>query len=107
MPQGKPLIMLAHEPDLVQWAPSRVDLFIAGHTHGGQIKLPLLGAPTTGMTFLDKHLRSAFIVDGKRLIVSSGIGTSLIPLRIGVPPEVVEITLGPAYSVGRKSGTDK
>ena len=95
-PQGKPLVMLGHEPNIALRAPPRVDLFIAGHTHGGQIKLPWLGALTTGSPFLDAHLRGAFVVAGRPLIVSSGIGTSIVPLRIGVPPEVVVITLVPA-----------
>ena len=113
VPEGKPLVLLGHEPDLALWSPPRVDLFVAGHTHGGQIKLPLFGVPTTGSRFIDAHLRGIFNVAGRPLIVSSGLGTSIVPLRYGVPPEVVEITLIPrppgsmVYSVGRKSGTDK
>ena len=94
-PSGKPLIMLAHEPDFFNYMSPRVDLLIAGHTHGGQIRFPLVGAVPTGSPFLDAHLRGVFRKDRRRMIVSSGIGTSIIPLRIGVPPEVVEITLGP------------
>ena len=107
-PPGKPLIMAAHEPDLALWAPPRVDLFLAGHTHGGQIVLPLIGTRSTGSRFLDTHLRGLFRIGGIPLIVSSGVGTSIVPIRIGVPPEIVVVTLRPrAYSVGRKSGTDR
>ena len=106
-PPGKPLILLGHEPDFFQWLPRRVDLFIAGHTHGGQIMLPLLGWHSMG-DYYNRHRRGLFAEHGQRMIVSSGLGTSLVPLRIGVPPEIVEITLtGPAHSVGMKSGTDK
>ncbi len=96
VPDAKPLVLLGHEPDLALWSPPRVDLFLAGHTHGGQIRLPWLGSPTTGSRFLDAHLRGRFTVAGRPLIVSSGLGTSIVPLRYGVPPEVVEITLRPA-----------
>jgi hypothetical protein len=95
-PAGRPVVMIAHEPDFFQWVPQGVDLVVAGHTHGGQIKLPWFGAPTTGRPYLDKHLRGLFVEPGKQMVVSSGIGTSVIPIRIGVPPEIVEITLGPA-----------
>lgn len=110
-PADLPLIMLSHEPDFFQWLPKPVDLLIAGHTHGGQIVLPLLGTRSTGSRFTDRHLRGLFSEHGQQMIVSSGLGTSLVPLRIGVPPEVAVITLGPrrqgGYSVGRKSGTDR
>ena len=94
-PADRPLVLIAHEPDFFQWVPPSVDLVIAGHTHGGQIKLPWFGAPTTGRAYLDAHLRGLFVEPGKAMVVSSGIGTSIVPLRIGVPPEIVVITLGP------------
>ena len=120
-PSDRPLVMLSHEPDFFQWLPKPVDLLISGHTHGGQIKLPLIGARSTGMAYVDAHLRGLYAEHGQHMIVSSGIGTSIVPLRIGVPPEVVVITLGPVgpslsaptasltlpHSVGRKSGTDR
>jgi len=104
-PPGKPLILLSHEPEFFQWLPPRVDLLIAGHTHGAQIVLPLIGWRRMG-DYLDAHRRGLFAEHGQRMIVSSGLGTSIVPLRIGVPPELVVITLRP-YSVGRNSGTDR
>ena len=94
-PTDRPLVMLAHEPDFFQWLPKSVDLLLAGHTHGGQIKLPFLGVHELGSPFDNTHRRGQFDEHGKQLIVSSGIGTSIVPLRIGVPPEVVLVTLGP------------
>ncbi len=94
-PPGVPLILLAHEPDFFAYVPARVDLMIAGHTHGGQIVLPLIG-PVRGLDdYLKAHRRGWFREHGQQLIVSSGIGTSVVPLRIGVPPEMVLITVGP------------
>lgn len=108
VPPGKPVIALSHEPDFIHWLPKRSPLLIAGHTHGGQIVVPILGSPTRG-NFLDTHRRGIFREHGQTLFVSSGLGTSVLPFRIGVPPEIALITLvpAPAHSVGRNSGTDK
>ncbi len=112
-PPGKPLIAVSHEPNFFPSLPRRAQLLIAGHTHGGQIMLPIIGTRSIN-PFIDRHLRGVFREHGQTLVVSSGLGTSVIPIRIGVPPEIAEITLVPAteaptadYSAGRKSGTDK
>ncbi|HPU14657.1 MAG TPA: metallophosphoesterase [Polymorphobacter sp.] len=94
---AKPLLLLAHEPDFFLNRERAIDLIISGHTHGGQIKLPLIGARRLG-PFLDAHLRGNFFEDGRRLIVSSGLGTSIVPIRIGVRPEIVVITISGAPS---------
>lgn len=101
-PAGKPLILLAHEPDHFAWLPPRVNLLLAGHTHGGQIGLPLGDVVLT--PFQRSHRRGLYVEGGRRMIVSSGLGTTFVPLRLGVPPEIVEIRL---HSVGRKSGTER
>jgi len=87
-----PVILLAHEPDIALRVPSRVALQLSGHTHGGQIRL--LGwspavAPKHGIRLAYGHFR--FKCD---LIVSGGLGCSIMPVRFGVPPEIVEVTLG-------------
>ncbi|MEY2884083.1 MAG: hypothetical protein RL490_1807 [Pseudomonadota bacterium] len=94
-PRGKPLILIAHEPDFFIYVPPRVAVMIAGHTHGGQIRLPFLDG-LAASPYLSAHRRGVFREHGQTLVVSSGLGTSLLPLRIGVPPEIVEITLVPA-----------
>jgi predicted MPP superfamily phosphohydrolase len=94
VPPGKPVIALAHEPYAFATLPARAALLIAGHTHGGQIRLPLLGTRRTD-AFFDSHLRGVYREHGQVMIVSSGAGTSILPLRIGVPPEIVEIELVP------------
>ena len=105
---SKPLLVLAQEPDYFRYGTRAISLMIAGHTHGGQIKLPLIGARSLDDPFLDAHLRGAFNEGGRQLIVSSGLGTSIVPLRIGVRPEFVLITLsGAPQASGRKSGTDR
>ena len=106
IPPGQAVVVVSHEPEFFQWLPPRAAMLIAGHTHGGQIKLPIIGARPIS-PYLDKRLRGLFYERGQALVVSSGLGTSLMPARIGVPPEIALITLTPGYSAGRKSGTER
>jgi predicted MPP superfamily phosphohydrolase len=89
-----PVILLVHEPDIFVQVPARVSLTIAGHTHGGQIRLPFVPpywAPSAyGARFAYGHI----VEGGRHMIVSGGLGCSQVPLRLGVPPEIVHITLG-------------
>jgi uncharacterized protein len=91
---GRPVVVLSHEPDFFQYLPPRAALLIAGHTHGGQIMLPVVGTLSFG-AFIDAHRRGLFFEHGQALLVSSGLGTSLVPMRIGVPPEIVVLELVP------------
>ena len=93
-----PRIVISHNPDTAEMPEvingPRVDLMISGHYHGGQVKLPLLGT----LPFIrTRHGTKYFggLVQGPAfpVIVSRGIGMSIVPVRIGVPPELVEITL--------------
>jgi predicted MPP superfamily phosphohydrolase len=89
-----PVILMAHEPDIFPEVPDRVSLTLAGHTHGGQVRLPLVWpafVPSSyGARFAYGHIREG----GRDMIVSGGLGTSFVPLRLGVPPEIVRIDLG-------------
>ena len=89
-----PVILLAHEPDIFVEVPARVALAIAGHTHGGQIRLPF-GPPLWVPSAYGARFAYGHIVESKRhMIVSGGLGCSGVPLRLGVPPEIVRVTLG-------------
>ena len=85
-----PVILLAHEPDVARRVPSRVALQLSGHTHGGQVRL--LGwspvAPS-GQLLSYGHVRMNCDV-----VVSGGLGCSFVPFRLGVPPEIVLVTVG-------------
>ena len=89
-----PVILLVHEPDIFTQVPPRVTLTLAGHTHGGQIVLPFMPpvwAPSEyGARFAYGHI----VERGRHMIVSGGLGCSKVPLRLGVPPEIVRIRLG-------------
>ena len=85
-----PLILLAHEPDVASRVPSRVALQLSGHTHGGQVRL-LGWSPISpsGRELAYGHIRKNCDV-----VVSGGLGCSIMPFRLGVPPEIVLVTLG-------------
>ena len=85
-----PVILLAHEPDVARRVPSRVALQLSGHTHGGQVRL-LGWSPIaiSGQQLTYGHVRMKCDV-----VVSGGLGCSIVPFRLGVPPEIVLVTLG-------------
>ncbi len=89
IPQDAPVIALTHSPDSFPQVPAQVRLLLAGHTHGGQIKLPLLGPPAVPSMYGKRYLRGHIAERGQHLYVTSGLGMSVLPVRFGVPPEVV------------------
>lgn len=90
---NSPVIAFTHNPDLFPAIPSRIALTIAGHTHGGQVALPIIGRPIVPSRFGQRYAIGHIVEDGKHLFVSTGIGTSIIPVRFGVPPEVSLLTI--------------
>jgi len=89
-----PKILIVHRPDEVLWSPQSIQLVLAGHTHCGQIVLPLVGALVSGSDYGSKYLCGRIREGSKLLIVTSGLGTSHVPLRIGAPPDLWLITIG-------------
>lgn len=88
-----PAILLSHSPLGVNTArPKRPDLILSGHTHGGQIRIPGIGAiktpPGSG-----QYEQGLYLTDQTQLYVNRGIGTSLIPIRIFCPPEIALIEI--------------
>ena len=90
-----PVLLLTHNPDLFPEVPPRVALTFAGHTHGGQVRLPILGRPIVPSIYGERYAAGSVIEDGRHLFVTSGVGTSILPVRFLVPPEVVLATLDP------------
>jgi uncharacterized protein len=89
-----PVVLLVHEPDIFPRVPSRVGLTLAGHTHGGQIRVPLIWPRFVPSKYGARFAYGHVVEGGRHLIVSGGLGTSFIPARLGVPPEIVHIQLG-------------
>jgi predicted MPP superfamily phosphohydrolase len=88
-----PVILLAHEPDIFPNVPARVSLTLSGHTHGGQVRL--FGySPIVPSKYGNRYAYGHIVEEGRHLIVSGGLGTSILPVRFGVPPEIVLLDLG-------------
>jgi predicted MPP superfamily phosphohydrolase len=90
---GLPLLAVVHEPDIFSQLDGRVSLTLAGHTHGGQVSLPFFGPPIVPSAFGRRYARGHVVEQGRHLFVTSGVGTSRWPIRFGVPPEIVILTL--------------
>ena len=88
-------VLLSHRPELFDlYVDTGVDLVFSGHAHGGQFRLPFVGglvAPNQG--FFPKYDAGQFIEENTTMIVSRGVGNSIIPLRINNPPELVVVEL--------------
>lgn len=88
-------ILLSHRPELFRtYVESGVDLVFTGHAHGGMFRLPLLGglvAPNQGI--FPKYEEGSFTEGDTTMIVSRGVGNSIIPIRVNNPPEIVVAVL--------------
>jgi uncharacterized protein len=92
VPPDAPVVLLIHEPDIFPRVPERVPVTLAGHTHGGQVRVlgSALFAPSQlSMVYCYGH----FFENGRHLIVSGGLGCSWWPVRLGVPPEIVLVDI--------------
>jgi predicted MPP superfamily phosphohydrolase len=88
VPRNADALCFTHSPDSFPHLPGTCALTIAGHTHGGQVRLPLLGPPYIPSRYGRRYLAGRIREQGKTLFVATGIGTSILPLRLGVPPEI-------------------
>jgi predicted MPP superfamily phosphohydrolase len=90
----RPAVIVTHDPAHFANVPAGPFLTLAGHTHGGQIRLPGIGALTNASEAPMHWTHGLVAEDGRHMIVTAGLGTSGVPLRIGVPPEfvVIEVT---------------
>jgi len=94
-----PVILLAHEPDVAMRVPARVALQLSGHTHGGQVRL--FGWSPVVPSRYGNRLAYGHMRVNCDVVVSGGLGCSIMPFRLGVPPEIVLVRLagsGPAVS---------
>jgi hypothetical protein len=88
-----PIVALTHNPDIFPSIPARVALTIAGHTHGGQVSLPIIGRPIVPSDFGERYAAGHIIEGSKHLFVTTGVGTSILPVRFRVPPEISLLTI--------------
>jgi predicted MPP superfamily phosphohydrolase len=96
IPPGAATLVLVHEPDVFQTFPRlqvAPTLTLAGHTHGGQVWLPLLGRLVVPSRFGQRYAYGHIVEGPRHLFVTSGVGTSIFPVRFLVPPEIALLTL--------------
>lgn len=86
-----PRILLTHTPDVFPEIKDNVDLVLAGHTHGGQVKVPFFGAVFVPSAYGRRYAEGLFSENGLKMIVSKGLGTSQLPIRFNCKPEIVVI----------------
>ena len=88
-------ILLSHRPELIEtYAENNFDLVLSGHAHGGQIRIPFIGgliAPNQGL--LPKYTSGIYEIKNTKIIVSRGIGNSILPFRVNNRPELVIVEL--------------
>lgn len=93
------IIVLEHSPDVLPMITGELSispdtrLMLAGHTHGGQVWLPILGRPIIPSSYGQKYAYGHIRDQGLDMFVTSGVGTSILPFRFLVPPEIAVITL--------------
>jgi predicted MPP superfamily phosphohydrolase len=90
--EDRPIIVLMHNPDSFYDVPDHVSLILSGHTHGGEVYLPFIGAPFVPSEFGQKFVKGHIIEDNKHIYITSGIGT-VSGIRFGNIPEIVILHL--------------
>ena len=87
------MIVLEHHPDTFLELPSSVKLMLAAHTHGGQVNLPIVGRLIVPSSYGKRFAAGVVREDGKTMFVTTGVGTSFLPVRFRVPPEIAVLTV--------------
>jgi len=88
-----PAIVLTHWPDPFREVPEEVALTLAGHTHCGQVNLPVIGRLVHASKASERWPCGLYDVGGRKLFVTGGVGVSILPVRFRAPPEIVVLTL--------------
>ncbi|HLL58693.1 MAG TPA: metallophosphoesterase [Allosphingosinicella sp.] len=96
-------LILSHSPDPFPDVPRDVPLMVAGHTHCGQVSLPFYGAVRTFSRHGKRYECGIYKEGGKTLVITAGLGTSGVPLRLGAVPDMWLLELGPIRSDGARS----
>ncbi len=94
IPADEPRLLLVHNPDFVEMLPEgRIDLALCGHTHGGQVRLPLIGAPVVPSCFGQKYASGLVQAPSTLVYVNRGIGLIPPPVRFNCRPEITLLQL--------------
>jgi uncharacterized protein len=93
VPLNATTVVMTHNPDSFPELPSSAQLMFAAHTHGGQVALPLLGRLVVPSNFGQRYAAGHIVENDRHLFVTTGIGTSILPIRFRVPPEIAIVTV--------------
>jgi uncharacterized protein len=93
VPQNQTIIALTHNPDIFPRIPQRIPLLLAGHTHGGQVQFPFIGSVIQPSDYGQRYVEGHVFENNHHLFITTGIGTSIVPVRFNVPPEIVLLTV--------------
>lgn len=95
VPKGAASFVLTHNPGLFDWASNHAELQMSGHSHAGQVRFPLIGAPIRVCRHTEDTAKGWTVIDNRILIVTRGLGSSGIPIRFGAPPQIMVLTIHP------------
>lgn len=105
LPLDMPRLLLSHNPDIAEDprflnCGHRVDLILAGHLHGGQIRLPFIGSPWAPSRYHSKYANHRLVnAPSTRVFTTPGLGMTALPLRFNAPPEISLLTLRRAITM--------
>ncbi len=93
VPEKMPVLVFTHNPDAFPDIENPFSLMVAGHTHGGQVVLPFIGRAVVPSKYGQRYAIGHIEENNRHLFVTPGIGTSILPVRFGVPPEISYLRL--------------
>lgn len=91
--EENPVILLSHTPDVFPEVDERIELTLAGHTHGGQVIIPFYGPIYVPSKYGKKYSKGYFEEKNKKMFVTGGIGTSVFPVRFNNFPEIIILNI--------------
>lgn len=105
IPVDADVLTLVHNPGLFRWPSNKAAFQFSGHSHGGQVRFPFIGAPVRMSRYTEETVNQPLVKDGRILVVTTGVGTVGLPVRFGVPPEIVLLKLSssPNVAIAAKS----
>lgn len=103
VPAGAARFVVVHNPGLFDWASNHTTLQLSGHTHAGQVRLPVIGAVVRMSRHTEDTAKGWTIAGNRILVVTRGLGESGLPVRFGAPPQIMILTIhpGPVAKVER------
>jgi uncharacterized protein len=93
IPDSADVLTVVHNPGLFRWPSNTASIQFSGHSHGGQVRFPIVGAPVRMSRFTEETVEKPLVKDSRVLVVTTGVGEVGLPVRFGVPPEIALITI--------------